>query len=194
MAAALTASYGSFDSKRNIYLPSGHVQTKGSPDVFALGQRLRVAYTKPMGSAAYIKPFMDLDLNYTRMSAYSESGANHLNLHYKRNDQWAATITPSIEVGGLIDLGKGYVARPYTSLGLSVSSADHWDTRARLAGANQYNTYMTSRLSTGSTFGRLAAGVQLTGGEKVDVRLQYDGIISDKTHSHGGSLKGTWRF
>jgi len=193
MAAALTASYGSFDSKRNIRLAGEHMQAKGSPDLMALGQRLRLAYTQPLGNA-YIKPFMDMDLNYTRMGAYSENGANHLNLHYKRSNQWAAMVTPSIEVGGMVELGKGYVARPYASIGLSLSSSDHWDTHARLAGSSKDSTHITSRLDTGNTFGRIAAGVHLMGEDRLDVRLQYDGVFSDKTNSHGGSLKGVWRF
>ncbi|HYG43687.1 MAG TPA: autotransporter domain-containing protein [Bordetella sp.] len=193
VAGTLTGSYGSYDSTRYIRLPGINSSAKSSPDVMSLGQRLRVAYTHNIGNA-YIKPVIDLDLIYTRMPSYSEHGAGALNLNYESSDKWAAILTPGVEVGGRIDLNKGYVLRPYLNVGLSLSSTDHWDSYAKLDSAPAGSRHARSTLDTGSTFGRLTAGMQLFGGEQFDVRLQYDGLFSSQVHSHGGTLKASWRY
>ncbi|WP_415806363.1 hypothetical protein [Bordetella muralis] len=193
VAGTLSGSYGSYDSSRRIQLPGTNTTAKSSPEVFALGQRLRVAYTHKLDNA-YIRPMVDLDVIYTSMPSYSENGAGALNLDYKHSDDWAVVLTPGIEVGGRVALGDGYVARPYLGMGLSLSSTDHWNSHAKLAAAPSGSRLATATLDTGSTFGRLTAGVQLFGGDKLDVRLQYDGLFSGQVHSHGGTLKASWRY
>lgn len=193
VAGTLSGSYGSYDSTRHIQMPGVNSSAKSSPDVMSLGQRLRVAYTHNMGKA-YIKPVLDLDLIYTRMPSYSEHGADALNLKYESSDTWAAILTPGVEVGGRIDLNSGYMLRPYLNLGLSVSSTDHWDSYARLEAAPSGSRSAKATLDAGRTFGRVTAGLQLFGAEQFDVRLQYDGLFSSQVHSHGGSLKASWRY
>ncbi|MVW72676.1 autotransporter domain-containing protein, partial [Bordetella sp. 15P40C-2] len=194
IAGTLTGSYASYDSSRRISSTAhGDLSAKSSPDVFSLGQRLRVAYTHAMNQA-YIKPMVDVDLIYTRMPSYSEQGAGALNLHYESADKWAAILTPGIEIGGRVDLNGKHVLRPYLHVGLSLTSTDHWDSYARLEAAPDGSRAAKATLESGRSFGRVTAGMQIFGGEAFDVRLQYDGLYSSRVQSHGGSLKVSWRY
>ncbi|PLC52550.1 hypothetical protein CR155_17305 [Pollutimonas nitritireducens] len=51
-----------------------------------------------------------------------------------------------------------------------------------------------STLDTGRIFGQVSGGVQVLGKKGMDVRLQYDGLLSNKVRSHSGSLKASWQF
>ncbi len=190
-SGALTGSYGSFDNTRNAALVG--VQAKSDSRVTSVGQRLRASYTHAMPSS-YIKPFVDLDVIHTRMPSFGESGAGALNLHVEGVSKWSATVSPGVEVGGRFDLKSGYTVRPYASVGVSLSNTDTWDTRARFASAPAGTDPFKSTLDTGRVFGQVSGGIQVLSKKGMDVRLQYDGLLSNKVRSHSGSLKASWQF
>ncbi|MGE4339549.1 MAG: autotransporter domain-containing protein [Pigmentiphaga sp.] len=184
VSAALTGSHGSFDNSRDT-LASGTRATSDSR-VTAVGQRVSVSYTHATPTA-YIKPSVDVDVVHTRTSSFRERGAGPLNLEVQGSSQWSATVSPGVEVGGRFKLDNGYTVRPY-------ASADQWSTQARLAGAPANTPTFNSTLETGKVFGQVSAGVQIANTSGVEVRLQYDGVVSSKVRSHAASLKATWRF
>ncbi|NYT35816.1 autotransporter outer membrane beta-barrel domain-containing protein [Allopusillimonas soli] len=190
-AGALTGSYGSFDNTRNIDLMG--VQAESDSRVISIGQRLRASYTHAM-DRSYIKPFIDLDVMHTHMPSFDERGAGALNLHVEGVSKWSAIISPGVELGGRIDLKNGYILRPYASAEVSLSNTDKWDSRARFASAPTSADPFTSTLETGRVFGQVSAGIQVLSGKGMDVKLQYDGLLSSKVSSHSGSVKATWRF
>lgn len=108
--------------------------------------------------------------------------------------KWSAVLSPGVEVGGRFDLDNGYTVRPYASAGIVLSSIGEWDTRARFAIAPAGTDPFDSTLDTGRVFGLISGGVQVLGTKGMDVRLQYDGLLSNKVRSHSGTLKASWRF
>lgn len=190
-SAALTGSRGSFNNTRSV--PLTGVQAESDSRVISIGQRLRAAYTHATPSS-YVKPFVDLDVIHTRMPSFEESGAGALNLHVEGISKWSAILSPGVEIGGRYELDNGYTVRPYASVGVSLSTSGKWDTRARFASAPAGTDTFTSTLDAGRVFGQVSGGIQVLSKKGMDVRLQYDGLISDKVRSHSGSLKATWRF
>ncbi|WP_438858658.1 hypothetical protein [Achromobacter spanius] len=186
-SGATYGSFGSYDNKRRIGLTGA--EAKSRSDVWSIGQQLRASYTYA-SDQAYIK----LDLIYTRMPAYSEHGAGALNLDVGSADKVTALLTPGVEVGGRYDLKHGYTARPFLNVGVSLASTDKWDTKAQLAAAPAGSRDFRTTLETGRVFGHASVGVELASQAGFDLRLQYDGLISDRARSSGGSVKATWRF
>src|SRR3546814_3117278 len=85
-----------------------------------LAARLRVARSFVTGNF-YVKPYLDLDANYTRMSGYDESrGDTHLTV--QDSDQFIVGLSPMIEVGGRVELEQGAVMRPFAYAGVSFLS------------------------------------------------------------------------
>ena len=190
-SGATYGSFGSYDNTRRIALTNA--QAKSSSDVWSIGQQLRAAYTYATDKA-YIKPYTNLDLIYTRMPSYTERGAGPLNLDVKSADQFTALLTPGVEVGGRYDLKNGYTARPFINVGVSLASTDNWTTQAQLAAAPAGSRDFRTSLETGRVFGHATVGVELASKAGFDLRLQYDGLLSDRARSSGGSVKATWRF
>lgn len=191
MGGSLYGSYGSYDSTRKIGLANAEADSKFK--VWSIGQQLRASYMKG-SEAGYVKPFVTLDLIYTRMPSYQEKGADALNLNVSSADRFTAVLTPGVEVGGRIDLSNGYHLRPYASLGVALSSTDKWKTNAHLAGRAAGSADFQTVLETGRVYGTASAGVQLIGSKGFDLQLQYDGLLSNRTHSSSGSVKANWRF
>ncbi|WP_322997361.1 autotransporter outer membrane beta-barrel domain-containing protein [Castellaniella sp.] len=188
---AVTGSYGKFDNTRDVAVLG--LQGSSSSRVASIGQRLRVDYTQAL-SNAYIKPFVNLDVVYTRMPSFSETGAGAADLYIESNQQWSAILTPGLEIGGRFELNSGYVVQPYASIGVALASTDQWNTRARFALAPSGTDMFDSELNTGRVSGQLSAGVQVSSKNGLDLRLQYDGQLSSQTRSHAGSLQASWRF
>lgn len=192
ISGALGAGYGSYDLNRNLAIPNFKSQATSKPDVYSFGARIRVARTFTDGNV-YIKPYVDLDATYSRMSAYKESG-DALHLRVASSDQMVFGLAPTLEVGGRSELQHGAVLRPFVYAGVSLLSEDGWKTKSKLARAPDSAGSFTTTMPTDNVVGRIGAGFQVTHANKVDFRLQYDGELASRGNSHSGSLKMAYRF
>ncbi|WP_454694094.1 hypothetical protein [Achromobacter aegrifaciens] len=190
-SGATYGNYGTYDNQRSIALTGG--QAKSDSKVWSVGQQLRAAYTYATDTA-YLKPYASVDLIYTSMPSYEEHGAGALNLKVRSSDSVTALFTPGVEVGGRLDLGRGYTARPFANASVSLASTDKWDSQAQLAAAPAGSRSFKTTLDTGRVFGRASVGVQLSSRGGLDLQLQYDVVASDRVRSSGGAVKATWRY
>src|SRR5690606_28004324 len=95
---------------RTVGIP-GYQETLGSsPEIYGFNARFRAARTFAYDSF-YVKPYVDLDASYTRMSSYKESGSNPLALAVESSDQFTLGLSPMVEIGGRTELGNGAILR-----------------------------------------------------------------------------------
>lgn len=192
ISGALGGGYGSYDLNRNLAIPNFKSRATSKPDVYSFGARIRVARTFTDGNV-YVKPYVDLDAAYSRMSSYEESG-DALHLKVASSDQMVFGLAPTLEVGGRSELPRGAVLRPFAYAGVSLLSEDGWKTKSRLAGAPDSAGSFTTTMPTDNVVGRIGAGFQVTHANRLDFRLQYDGELASRGSSHSGSLKMAYRF
>jgi outer membrane autotransporter protein len=193
VAEALNGSHGSFSLDRRIAVPGFEDTASSDPDVFAGSARLRVARTFAF-SEMYLKPYVDLDVIYSRMPSYRENGGGDLGLKVESSDQFTFAFPPSLEIGGRVDLDGGAQLRPYAYAGFSILSDDDWTARARFTGAPSGTGSFDTSLPIDDVVARIGAGVQVSTSAGVAIRLQYDGEFSDRVSSNAGSLKATIPF
>ncbi|ALM81604.1 hypothetical protein ASB57_00250 [Bordetella sp. N] len=187
-SGALGGGYGSYRMNRDIIVPGYQDQLKSNPDMYSFGLRLRAARTFGFDNL-YVKPYVDFDANYTRMSSYSEKGNNALGLSVDSSHQYVLGISPMIEIGGRKDLPNGAYLRPFAYVGVIFLNKDKWNTNARLQGAPDGTGSFGSSTPMDDVIGRIGAGFQVSTAKGVDFRLQYDGELASRTKSHSGSLK-----
>jgi uncharacterized protein with beta-barrel porin domain len=84
--------------------------------------------------------------------------------------------------------------RAFAAAGVSFSSADSWDTSARLANAPAGIGTFGSEVPLAAVVGRLTAGVDLASDNGFSLRLNYQGSFSDTYTSHGGALRLSYKF
>jgi uncharacterized protein YhjY with autotransporter beta-barrel domain len=193
LAAGLGTGSGWYDTERGIGIPGFAGLAEGRPRVQGLGARLRAAYAWT-DQTRYFRPSLDLDLVATRAPGYSESGAGALDLVYQDAEQTTVAVTPALEVGARIDLGGGYVLRPFARVGVSLLSNADWSVAARLRGAPAGVGTFDTTLPLDDTVGRIGAGVQLYSASGLELRLLYDGEFSEHVESHAGSLVASIPF
>ncbi|WP_440658625.1 autotransporter outer membrane beta-barrel domain-containing protein [Ensifer adhaerens] len=193
LSGAVSGSYGWYDNVRTIRIPGFAGQAEGEPEVYNVSTRLRAAYTFAQ-DAYYVRPLVDLDLIYSHARSYRESGAGPLDLLINDTRQWSFTTTPAIEIGTRVDLSETTVMRAYAAAGVSFSSADSWDTSARLANAPAGVGAFESTVPLADVAGRLSAGVDIANADGFSLRVGYQGSFSDTYSSHGGTLRIAYKF
>lgn len=192
LSVGLTGSYGEYDTERHIRVPGYMATARGTTDITTVGARLRAAYTASLG-AAYLRPKLDLDLIHVRASGYDESGAGILDLDVEENSQTALITTPALEVGAGLALGEAWTLSGFGEVGVSLSNADDWQSRAEFRGAEAGSGF-TSSVSMPDTLGRYGAGVSLANDSGFEARIEYRGASGDGYDSDGGFLKLSKRF
>ncbi|WP_353151899.1 autotransporter outer membrane beta-barrel domain-containing protein [Pollutimonas bauzanensis] len=186
-SGGMGAGYGNYDIDRSLRIPNLQSTASSDQDVYSAAARLRVARTFAKDSF-YVKPYVDLDVNYTRMPGYTESrGDTHLTV--QDSNQFVIGLSPMIEVGGRVELNNGAVMRPFAYAGVSLLSQDSYKVRASLQGAPVGSGDFETSMPMDNVIGRLGFGLQVSNVEGVDFRLQYDGEFSSHAQSHSGTLK-----
>ncbi|MEQ1953989.1 hypothetical protein [Mesorhizobium sp. CN2-181] len=186
-AGVISASYGSYDMER-VGIPGLAGSAESSPDVYGGSLRFRVARTFA-GTDYYVKPYLDLDAVYTRMSGYTESGAGVAGLKVEGSDEFAFVASPMIEIGGSVAMGADYMLRPYAYVGASFSTADEWTADARLSGAPAGVGMFEASLPMDDVLFKVGAGLHLSKIGGMDIELQYAGEFSEDTSSNSGMLR-----
>jgi len=188
-SGALGGGYGSYRMDRDIIVPGYQDTLKSKPDMYNFGVRLRAARTFAFDNNMYVKPYMDFDATYTRMSSYSENGNNALGLSVDSSHQYVLGVSPMIEFGGRKDLPNGAYLRPFAYVGMMFLNKDSWNANASLQGAPAGTGSFGTSTPMDDVIGRIGAGLQVSTAKGVDFRLQYDGEFASHTKSHSGSLK-----
>ncbi|MCD0503154.1 autotransporter outer membrane beta-barrel domain-containing protein, partial [Bordetella petrii] len=187
-SGALGGGYGSYRMNREVVVPGYQETLKSDPDLYNFGLRLRAARTFSFDNV-YVKPYLDLDANYTRMSSYSESGDSALGLSVDSSSQFVLGASPMVEIGGKATLPNGALMRPFAYAGVTFLNKDSWDATTRLQGAPAGTGTFNTTLPMDDVIGRLGAGLQVSTEAGVDFRLQYDAELASEAKSHSGSLK-----
>ena len=194
ISGVLDFGYGWYDSTRTIDFGTGPTWTaEGSPTSFNVGLHGRVAYDIPM-ETFYLRPRLDLSVNYLRMGGYSESGADPFDLQVESADKFVGTATPALEVGTRVAFSDGTVLRPYAVAGLGLSTDNDWTSDASFAGAPDDAGGFTTTVDNPEVVGKVALGVQVITAGALDVSLQYNADIAGGFFANTGSLKLTYRF
>jgi uncharacterized protein with beta-barrel porin domain len=193
LSGAVAGSYGWYDNTRTIRIPGFAGQAEGDPDIYNVSARMRAAYTFAQGSY-YVRPLVDFDLIYSHAEGYRETGAGALDLLVEDSSEWSVHATPAIEVGTRIEVNETTVMRAFAGAGVSFSSADSWDTSARLANVPAGIGTFDSEVPLADVVGRLAAGLDLANDNGFSLRVQYSGSLSDTYTSHSGSLRLGYKF
>ena len=189
----LSGGYGWFDTDRRVDLGGTQATASSDPEVQNVGLRGRASYDFG-GESFYLRPILDLDAIYTRVPGYDEKGADGLGLDVSDSDQVALVATPSLELGGRVNLDQGWMFRPFVRGGVSFSDQSDWRSDARLNGAPSGTGTFATEVPIDAVVGRVNAGIQILNGGDVSVRVQYDGEFSDNVTSNGGSVRVSFKY
>lgn len=192
-AAAIRGGYETADMTRWIVFPGASERATSSPETYHLGGRLRASYEYAF-ERWYLRPFVDLDINYASQSAYREYGAGGLDLASRRTSHASIMTTPSIEIGGRFDLANATL-RAYAIAGVSFLSSGDWTTRLQFADLSA-NDVAPFEIRTGmpKVYGNLTAGLEFLAKDGVELKAEYGLRAADRYLDQSAMLRAAMRF
>ena len=193
IGGAADFGYGWYDTVRSIDAGGPTQKAKASPNAWNLGLHGRVAYELPI-QRWYLRPLLDLHAVYARLDGYTENGASAFDLDVDDEDKLVFTAAPALEVGRRVDLGDGTTLRAFASAGVSLSTANNWQSDASFAAAPASAGGFRSELANPNVLGTLTAGVDVVTTKSIDVRLQYNGAVGQEFMANSGMLRVGYRF
>lgn len=164
------------------------LQTTGRSAVESIGAKFQAAYTHRMQSL-YLKPFVDLNLNYIRFSEFRETGAEGLNLVLSDTGNTFFSVMPGLELGADFKFANGLKIRPFVSVGALFFDDAVFKTGTSFEGSPSDVGPFDVTSEFDDVIGTLKAGINLSNEEEgFDLKLKYEGKFSDDIDEHSGTV------
>ncbi len=154
--------------------------------------KLRATYAIAL-DGAYVRPALDLDVMYTRMGGYNESGADIFSLNVGASSQTLFIATPAVEAGVRLALDPRTTMRVYGMAGFSVLSRDSFSAEAALGGVPGAGTFAIAA-PIPDAFGKAALGVELFNANGLEARLQYNADFGARYFGQAATFRVGYSF
>jgi outer membrane autotransporter protein len=182
------ASYGWYDSARNVDLPGYAATANGDFQTFEVGLHSRVAFTIPEDNW-YMKPYVDVHLVHFHSGSYVEQGAGALDLAVNSASGTTLSVSPMFEVGGRWDLPNGMTLRPDLAFGGVFHDRNHWSADSQLVGSAPGVAPFTATSTAPSALGKIKVDLNLGVSKNTEVKLEYGGQFGSGYRSNEGILR-----
>ncbi|MEJ8855363.1 hypothetical protein WKW79_12325 [Variovorax robiniae] len=192
-SGTIDAGSGSYDTTRQVLLGDVPETATASFDAEHIGLHARVARQIGM-DGWYLKPYVDVHAVHLRTGAYTETGANELNLQVNASNGTAVTVTPMLEAGSLFDLGGDMQLRTYVSGGVAWSNQNAWSANSSLQGSVPQAGQISTTSELPDERFKLNVGADLIAKKNLDIRLEYTGEFAHGFRSNGAMLKAAYAF
>lgn len=136
-----------------------------------------------------MRPYGDLDVIYTHLSAVKESGSPLYALDLASASDVNVSLSLMTEVGGGVDLGDGTTLWLYAAFGGSYLPDNERTVDGRFVCAAMDNGTFTEVLESPELLGKLDLGLQLYSGNGFEVKAGYSADIGDSFLSHSASAR-----
>jgi hypothetical protein len=200
-AGSFALATGSFKNDRSVNIPAvgafSGVNTLLQSDSksFLTGGRLRAAYDFAFGNW-YIRPYADLDLVYSYVPGFQESGqlgfGYALNVHGGSNTN--VIVSPMVEFGGRYNIDATTILRPYAAVGMRATPDNTQTLTASLVGAQPGDGTFQSYTKSPDVLAKVSVGFQLYRVGGLEMRGEYNLEAANAFLSQTGSARVAYHF
>jgi len=159
-----------------------------------MGVRLRAAYEHELQKDHYLKPYVDVDLSYSSMPGFSETGTAPLALKVGSSSRWNVAITPMLEYGLDVLTADKTRVKLFASAGASFLPNNNHKSETSFVGASAALGTFDVITEGPEILGRLNLGIQAFQSDDLEVRAQYGLLAGDGYWSQSVSANLVWRF
>ncbi|GAB3325623.1 autotransporter [Bordetella tumulicola] len=192
-AGSVAAARGSFDTNRNVNLGGVNRTMTSSQDMTLLGARLRAGYEFTFDSG-YIKPYNDIDLIYTHLPGFKESGNEPGALKVRGSDKTNVVISPMIEFGKRFDLDPKTSLRAYAAVGMSWRPDSSRTIHSSFLGASSADGTFTDYVKSPELLGKIDIGVQIFRLGGMEMKAGYTADFGNSFVSQTASARFAYHF
>lgn len=192
VAAALSGTWGWYDSTRRVDFGGYSDTFTGNPEVGTLNGRLRAAYTAG-DDAFYIRPQVDLNATLVHLSGFSESGGAGA-MRFDGETDTIVSLAPAVEIGAQTELGDGMLLRGFLRGGIDWFMDPELNVTGAFVDAADGAGDFTITTSPDDVLWTVSAGADLFTSGGITVRAAYDGKFGESTTDNAVSVKVSMDF
>ena len=192
LAAAVSGSYGWYDTERSVRFGEFIDDLTGQPEAGSVNARLRASYDFG-NETVYIRPQIDANATYLYQAAFSETGGIAA-VTVDSGSRMVFSVAPEIEVGGQITTAGGTMIRPYAKGGVTAFSSDSFDLNARFAADTSGTDSFTVTNSNDRLLWNTSVGVDVLFENGNTIRAFYDGNFGENSTENVFGLKASHNF
>ena len=191
VAGSVTSGWSNFDTSRNISFGGFSNSASGDSDVDYVSGRLHLAYL--FGRPDWhLKPMVDATATRLSFSDLYETGGGGAALHVNGDHDTVFSVSPALELGGLLRIDETAVLRPFARAGVTWRDGDDMSLDAEFAAAPV--GFFKTKTALDEVLADLSAGVEVITRDGSAIRLQYDGRFGSDTQQNSASVKGSVPF
>lgn len=197
LGGSLSGSFGKFTNERDsgIYetLNDGSLlsidKAESDQDVTVVNLGFNAAYNYvDARQRFYLTPSLGAAATYIRTGDANESGEGGYGFAVEESDDWVLSLSAAVEMGGNFRSGNSLV-QPFARAGFTVFNKDSLDVNARFLGASISDGDFTNNVGFDKTYGFVDLGVAMEYPKSNSIlQLSYQGIFSENSRQHGGSI------
>ena len=192
LAAAVSGSYGWYDTERSVNFGDFSNDLTGKPEAGSLNARLRASYDFG-NESIYIRPQIEGNATYLYQAAFTEEGGLAA-VAVDSGSRTVFSVAPEVEVGGQVITAGGTMIRPYVKGGVTVFSNDSFDLNARFAADTSGTNDFTVTSSTDRLLWNTSVGVDMLFENGNTVRAFYEGNFGQTSTENAFGLKASHNF
>jgi hypothetical protein len=193
LSGAVDGAYGDYRSTRTITVGDEQDTATAKPRQWQIGTHFRAAYSVPVASVVYIKPFVDGHAIFVSNDAFTESGSSPFRLAVDGRSNTALLGGVGTEIGANFVYPSGLEFHPFVSAAVEFDNDLQWTTTAHFADQPAGAPFAVRTAGPG-TLGRFVAGADIVNSAHWSFSLMYDPDVGHGYTSQAGSARVSYRF
>ena len=193
VAGSLALASGSFDNHRQVSIPGVNERLDSDSDTFLAGARLRVGY-EFTHDTWYVRPYGDVDLIYTDLKGFQESGDSPYALDVRGSNKTTVALSPMVEFGRRMELDDKTTLRAYAAFGLRYTPDNTHRIDASFANATADNGTFTDRVRSPELLGKVDLGLQMFRAGGLEIKAGYSADFSSSFLSQSANIRLGYYF
>ena len=193
LSGAVDGAYGDYRSTRTITVGDEEDAANAKPRQWQIGTHVRAAYSVPMGSVTYLKPFVDGHAILVSNDAFTENGSSPFRLSVNGRSDTALLGGVGTEFGANFVYASGLEFHPFVSAAVEFDNDLQWTTTAHFADQPAGAPFAVKTAGPG-TLGRFVAGADIVNSAHWSFSLMYDPDVGHGYTSQAGSARASYRF
>ncbi|HYG44131.1 MAG TPA: hypothetical protein VEA17_14530 [Bordetella sp.] len=192
-AGSVAVANGNFDVSRHVDVAGDVATLRGDPSVTMVGARIRVGY-EFAHEDWYVKPYGDVDLVYTNMPGFNESGDSNYALNVRGSQQTNVAFTPMLEFGRRMNLDPKTTLRAYAAFGASIRPSAGYTVRSSFTNGLSSDGTFTDHVSAPDVLGKVDMGLQIYRANGFEVKAGYTVDFGSHYVSQTASARFAYHF
>jgi uncharacterized protein YhjY with autotransporter beta-barrel domain len=192
-AGSIAVGSGSFDTDRQIDVAGVNESLSSHPRIFLVGTRLRAAYEFAF-SDWYIKPYGDVDVFYTHLPGFKESGDSPFALDVRSSNKTSVAFSPMLEFGRRVDLDAKTTLRAYAAFGMSYQPDNTRTIRSSFVAASSANGTFTDYVKSPEVLAKIDLGLQFFRVGGFEMKAGYTADLGKSFSNQTASARFAYHF